>query len=190
MKALLEGKQIKKLGEVNATLDDITAECTQFIAACYGCKNGVYVTGMCRCLVLKMAKPKLLKALELKFLPPTREAFELHVLRAHIQPAIWKSANDSRPPELEPTKYGWERDVVSKSLVPITLPPDIALAPPEVLELIRCGCSFQTPCSTAQCRCSAAKLSCTVFCTCHGEAVCGNKSNITAQTSELYEGDD
>ena len=41
IKALLRGQQIKKLGEVNAALDDITAECTQFIAACYGCKNGV-----------------------------------------------------------------------------------------------------------------------------------------------------
>ena len=71
----------------------------------------------------KMAKPKLTKAPELKSLPPTKEAFELHFLRAHIQTAIWKSANDSRPPELEPTTKGWERDVVSKSLVPITLPP-------------------------------------------------------------------
>ena len=41
IKALLGGQQIKKLGEVNATLDDMTAECTQFIASCYGCKNGV-----------------------------------------------------------------------------------------------------------------------------------------------------
>ena len=66
-----------------------------------------YVTGTWRCLVQKMAKPKLTKAPELKSLPPTKEAFELHVLKAHIQTAIWKSANDSRPPELEPTKYGW-----------------------------------------------------------------------------------
>ena len=66
-----------------------------------------------------MTKPKLTKAPELKSLPPTKEAFEL--LRAHIQTAIWKSANDSRPPELEPTKYGWERDVVSKSRCPLTL---------------------------------------------------------------------
>ena len=51
----------------------------------------------------KMAKPKLTKAPELKSLPPTKEAFELHFLRAQIQTAIWKSANDSRPPELEPT---------------------------------------------------------------------------------------
>ena len=133
-----------------------------------------------------MAEPKLTKARELKSLPPTKKAFELHVLKAHIQTAIWKSANESRPPELEPTKYGWRRDIVSKSLVPITLPPDVALAPPEVLELIRCGCCSQTPCS---CRCSVAKLSCTVFCTCDGEAVCDNESNKTAKTSELYEGD-
>ena len=184
IKALLGGRQIKKLGEVNTTLDDITAECTQFIAACYGCKNGV---NMSLVRADDWAKPKLTKAPKLKSLPPTKEAFELHVLRAHIQTAIWKSANDSRPPELEPTKYGCERDVVSKSLVPITLPPDVTLAPPEVLELIRCGCSSQTPCS---CRCSVAKLSCTVLCACHGEAVCGNESYKTAQTSELYEGDD
>ena len=94
------------LGEVNATLVDITAECTQFIAACYGC-YGVNMS-LVRADVWskKMAKQKLTKAPELKSLPPTKEAFELHVLRAHIQTAIWKSANDSRPPEFEPTKYG------------------------------------------------------------------------------------
>ena len=56
-------QQIKKLGEVNATLDDITAECTQFIAACFGCKNGVNMS-LVRADVWskKMAKPKLTKA--------------------------------------------------------------------------------------------------------------------------------
>ena len=41
IKAILGGQQKKAIGEVNAKLDDITAECTQFIDACYGCKNGV-----------------------------------------------------------------------------------------------------------------------------------------------------
>ena len=41
----------------------------------------------------KMAKPKLSKTPELKSLPPTTEAFEQNVRRAHILTAIWKSAN-------------------------------------------------------------------------------------------------
>ena len=97
----------KTICEVNATLDDITAECTQFIAACYGCKNCVNMSLVHADVWSKeMAKPKLTKAPKLKSLPPTKAAFELHVLRAHVQTVIWKSANDSRPPELEPTKYG------------------------------------------------------------------------------------
>jgi hypothetical protein len=58
------------------------------------------------CGHVKIAKQKLSKAPELKSLPPTTEAFEQNVQRAHIQTTIWKSANESDPPQLDPAEYG------------------------------------------------------------------------------------
>ncbi len=68
------------------------------------------------------------------------------------------------------------------------VPSEVKMAPPEVLELIRCGCSSSNPCSTARCSCSASKLPCTLFCTCHREAVCGNQNN-TAESDDADGGD-
>uniref|UniRef100_A0A8C4NFY1 Uncharacterized protein n=1 Tax=Eptatretus burgeri TaxID=7764 RepID=A0A8C4NFY1_EPTBU len=71
---------------------------------------------------------------------------------------IWKSAAELQPPPLDPTQYGWKLDEASKSLLPIMLPPNVALAPPEILELIRCGCSSDKQCYTTQCRCTAIQM--------------------------------
>jgi len=85
-----------------------------------------------------------------KSLPPSKEAFEENVKRAHIQTAIWKSAPNSEPPALDPVQFGWERDENSKSrcLIPVTLQPNVSVAPPEVLVMIRCACATIIPCST------------------------------------------
>ena len=109
----------------------------------------------------KMAKPKLLKTPELKSLPPTTEAFEQNLRRVHFQTAIWKSANEPDPPQLDPTEYSWTRDEASK-LIPIMVPSVVKMAPPEVLELIRCGCSSSNPCSTARCSCQLPN--CPAYC--------------------------
>ena len=37
---------------------------------------------------------------------------------------------------MDPTKYDWARDEASRSLIPTMLPPSVALAPSEVLEMI------------------------------------------------------
>ena len=100
----------------------------------------------------KMGKPKVTTTPDLKVLPPTTETFEQNVRRAHIQTAIWKSAVESEPPTLNLTKYVWPRDEASRSLIPIMLPPNVAFALSEVLEMIRCGCLSDKPCYTAQCR--------------------------------------
>ena len=84
-------------------------------------------------------------------LPPSTEAFELNVQRAHIQTAIWEEATKPDPPPLDPIKHGWICDDISKSLVPRTLPAGTCLAPPEILELIRCGVASDNPCLSAKC---------------------------------------
>lgn len=126
---------------------------------------------------------------DLKSLPPTTEAFELNVRRAHIQTAIWMSACEPEPPKFDPTLYGWKREDASKSLVPVLLPSTTALAPQEVLEMIHCRCSSDKPCSTAHCRCNAAKLPCTVFCLCHDESRCNNEKTVAAASVNVDEED-
>jgi hypothetical protein len=36
-------------------------------------------------------------------------------------------------------------------MIPVTLPQNVSIAPSEVLEMIKCGCTTDTPCSTAMC---------------------------------------
>lgn len=84
IKTLLAGQPLKLLGG-GSSLKDIAAECTRFIAACYGSKKKDSMS-QARIDVWsrKMAKPKLTKAPKLRSLPPTTEAFEQNVQRAHI----------------------------------------------------------------------------------------------------------
>ena len=114
-------------------------------------------------MVKKNEEKNITAAPELKTVPPTTEAFRENVLRAHIQIAIWKSAHDPDPPSLDPTEYGWVRDEATKTLTPRTLPLDVALAPSNILELIRYGCSTDEPCGTQRCGCNSGHLSCTFF---------------------------
>ena len=136
IKALEAGHSLCKLGEVDVCIDEAVAEATGFITACYGTKernsmsdvhNDVWAT--------KMGKPKVTTMPDLKVLPSTTEAFEQNVWHAHIQTAIWKSET----PTLDPTKYGWARDEASRSLIPIMLLSNVALALSDVLEMIHCG---------------------------------------------------
>jgi hypothetical protein len=76
------------------------------------------------------------KAPELRSLQPSREAFKVNIQRAHIQTAIWKSALDSEPAALDPAEYGWERNERTRFMIPVTLPPNVIVAPPEVLDMI------------------------------------------------------
>jgi hypothetical protein len=48
-------------------------------------------------------------------------------------------------------------------------------APPEVLDMIKCGSATDTPCLTAMYGCYKAHLPCTMFCGCHGEVNCRNE---------------
>ncbi|KAK2153873.1 hypothetical protein LSH36_282g01033 [Paralvinella palmiformis] len=58
----------------------------------------------------KMANKKLTTAPQLKTLPPTTEAFGEHVHRAHFQVAIWRSALQQDPPNLNPRHFEWSLD--------------------------------------------------------------------------------
>ena len=92
-----------------------------------------------------------------------------------FQVSVWKAALEKGPPELAPTHFGWEKDEASSSLLPVTISEGVALAPMDVLKVIRCGCATDQPCATARCMCATAQMSCTIFCGCHGMEECCNR---------------
>ena len=185
LKVLKSGKTVESLGNVQVHEKDILLQCTAFIAACYGHSDETDMTTLrFKVWTKKMASHKLNSALKLEVLPPTRESFQQHVRRSHLQAAIWKNALATDPPNLNPTQYGWFKNSDTGTLEPVSLPTDIAPAPPSVLKLIKCGCSTAQPCTSARCSCSVARLSCSLFCACRGENECGNPQTITLDEDE------
>jgi len=164
------GYQLKNLGHLDLDFLDVISEATSFLAACYGSKERDNMTAVHFDIwSQKMGNKKLTAAPQLKSLPPTTEAFTEHVHRAHFQAAVWRAALEADSPAIQHT-HGWTTDQTSN-----TLPPNVTSAPDDVLTMIRRGCRSITPCTTGKCSCSAARLSCSVFCGCHGAENCSNE---------------
>ena len=120
-------------------------------------------------------------------LPPTERAAWFHGLRVHLQTIQWKILDDTI--NLEPEKWGWKKD--NGVLVPI--PTDKEIAPPDLLQIVRCKCkmSSRNPCGTNVCSCRKNGILCMPACGgCHGED-CNNKqvfrisNNITQKPNNL-----
>ena len=115
---------------------------------------------------------------QLKSLPPTIEILIENIKRAHYQAAIWKNSDKLNPPPLDPCDYGWYKDEDTRCLLPVMIPSGIKAAPSEVLKLIRCNCSSDSPFSPSS-RCSSAKaqMFCSEFCKCVNDETltCCNK---------------
>ena len=112
---------------------------------------------------------------KLPSLPPTNGAFNDNVARAHLQVAVWRNALHQDPPEIDPTAFRWSPEEGSKTLIPTTLPSDTPLAPGDLLKLVRCSCSSETPCKTQRRGCSSASHACSVLCACQGGQGCFNE---------------
>ena len=121
-------------------------------------------------------------------LPPINEAFNENVARAHLQVADWRNALQPDPPAIDPTGFGWSLEKGSKTIIPTTLPSDTPLAPDDLLKLVRCSYSSETPCKTQRCGCSSASLVCAVSWACQGGQGCFNE--ITRQALQTDDDDE
>ena len=99
-------------------------------------------------------------------LPPTDPALMEKLKRAHFQICIRKHALDLNVPGLDPVQYGWTKDKATKSLAAVHVPPNIDLALSYIQELIKCSCSSDPPCVSANWGCKKAGMPCSVFCAC------------------------
>ena len=129
IKVLRDGYLLPALGDTNATLPVVVQESTAFIAACYGYSDCENMTSARQ----KMWKHKVAKSsksvVKVSSLPPTAESFVENVKRAHLQACTWKHALDADPPNLLPENYGWLRNEIDQTLIPVTVPRGVALAP-------------------------------------------------------------
>jgi hypothetical protein len=175
LKVLKSGMTLSLLGCQQANIADAVSEATRFVAACYGSKSTGDLSEIRYAIwASKMANIKLTSAPKLKSLPPTTDAFKNHVHRAHHQTAIWKSSLAPDPPQMDPVQYGWSHTEDNSTLCPVMLSVDVSPVPVDVLQMIKCGCSTEHPCSSGRCGCVVAQMSCSMFCRCHAAPECNN----------------
>ncbi len=96
------------------------AQATAFMCSCYSKKTYLSMTEA-RISAWTQKTGRKTKTPKLCTLPPTTPAFELNVMRAHYQCAIWKCALE-QPPDIDPCDYGWMKDEETKMLRPVYLP--------------------------------------------------------------------
>ncbi len=183
LKVLKKGVSVDMIGDIQADWSDVMEQATKFTAACYGQPKA---TSMSEARVSvwtsQIGKTGMTRVPKLASLPPTTEAFSENIKRAHLQTFIWKNALELHPQQLEPTDYGWMKEASMKSLRPTTVPVDTPLAPNDILKMIRCTCSSETPCKSSRCGCNRAKLACTMFCSCQNSTACYNEQTINTIT--------
>ena len=84
------------------------------------------------------------------------------------------------------TLYGWHKDLISGTLVPVGIPDGVSPAPNAVLDMVKCGCSSNSPCSSKRCGCSSSGIVCSIMCKCSGDPdVCHNKEARPAAAEEV-----
>jgi hypothetical protein len=179
-----KGWKLDLLGQPTASMDRVLEQATAFIASCYGITTGASSMTEIRQLLWAQKIGKTTKAPTLCSLPPTSEAFEQNVRRAHYQVNEWHCALTGDPSILDPSQYGWERDTINKSLVPRNMSEGVPYAPDYILKLVRCGCASQQPCKSGKCKCMGRQLPCTMFCGCASGHTCANPFNAKRDTAD------
>ena len=168
------------VGEQSADFEEVLQQSTAFISACYGIHDASSMTASrIKVKMMKTGRRVATGMPKLCSLPPTNEAFQENVKRAHYVCCTWKMALQD-PPIMNPTEYGWVKDDISNSLQPTMLPPATKPAPDYILKLVRCSCSSAMPCRSKVCSCNAARIACTYFCSCQASGACRNEQTATS----------
>lgn len=109
-------------------------------------------------------------------LPPTESAAHMHSYRVHLQVMQWKLLTTNV--NVRADDWGWQ--LVDGQYMPVATNMDVA--PPDILNVVRCKCSAETanPCNTQVCSCRKHGLQCVSACkNCIGIACCNAGTNAT-----------
>ena len=147
-----KGYTLDLLGQPMAAIDKVV------IATCYGLKTPCSSMTDCRQQQWAQKIGKSSAAPKLCSLPPTTEAFEQNVRRAHDQVALWYSALGGDPPAMNAVEDGWESVDTNRRLIPRNMANGISYAPEHILKLVMCGCSSERPCKGGNCSCMGHQL--------------------------------
>ena len=131
------GHLLEELGSEplsSATLTD--AE--KFLCQVYGVSEDT--TDLARVVLFK-------RGLKPELLPPTSDAARLHIMRTHLQTAVWLQANKTSPRIPKAADMGWKQ--VNGKMVPTLL--SMPAIPDKCIQLVTCGCS--SGCANFRCRC-------------------------------------
>ena len=140
----------------------------------------------------KMANPEIVSVPKLnKTRRPTSHACVELVKRAYYQTMIIIYIRCVTCTS-DPLAYGWVTKEDNK-LFSVLLSNDVSADPLKVLQMIYCGCTSTRLCFTGRCSCVVAKMSCSIFCTCHAGVECNNVYTKTTlshdyQDMKNYEG--
>jgi len=167
VKILKAGHKLSAIGDVDSSHEEVMMQATKFISACYSYHNSKSLSEARLLVWTKKNRKGVTSASKLCAIPPTTEAFQENVKRAHYQAIIWQSLDSDDVPDVHPENFGWKKNMSTKSLTPVAIPKSVPLAPDYILNLICCDCSSQNPCSK-RCSCkSAGYPKCSVFCACY-----------------------
>ena len=164
---------LASLGTTSVPTDDTLAALEQFICKVYLPHTQISKVAKLRWWLFTK------KQAQSERLPPTQDALNQAILRAHYQATVWNNDTTVNPLIPSPQTYGWKSE--GGEWIPVTttqLP-----APNSVLHLVKCGCT-KTKCQRASCTCRKAGFRCTDMCGCSdtGEA-CDN----TEQLDQVHE---
>ncbi len=154
-----KGDQMINLSSIG-TSDNLTQEHVDaarvFVGLMYGNTN---------CLSLDLLRSeKATKKVRPKKLPPTEDAFKLHLQRCLLQLYVWQHAHQAMHPTLSPLDYGYEKGI-DGNVCPHMM--GQSAAPPELLNDMVCECHPHA-CNLDTCSCFGLDRARTAACSCKG----------------------
>ena len=170
------GMSLELFGELEADFLDIIEVGQKFICALYKAKHNTLTMNTLRPTIFTSEKD----TSKIQTLPPTDDALKELIKCAHLQTMIWKAADQPRPPDITITDFGW--DIVDG--IPNPRSGVSEVAPADLMKVIACGCSTQTPCSRGTCSCQKAGVSCTTYCKCMAQDDCNNPHTVQDDTED------
>ena len=84
---------------------------------------------------------------------PSQDIAIVDMFHQVIQSALWRNVDGRIPPAWDPERFGWDKDIPNRTLNPTTLPAHCKAAPDYILDMIKCGCKSELPCSSKKCSC-------------------------------------
>ena len=173
--------KLKVFSDPEANERDWLKAGTEFLSSLYGGLKSPSLNHLRFTLFSRKKEPP-----KIRSLPPTDEAAVNHVKRARLQVLMWRAADQTEPPKLHISEFGWKLETG----IPCPAFGTTMVAPSSILQIVACSCKSKSPCSTNRCSCRSARLSCTTYCNCRAEDECSNEHTVSVMSTVLEEDGD